>query len=167
MDLKDTRWPCLDGGYRRPYDASRALRCLQICPESGFKDIWDELWNELHHQSDVGLASYAAVLPLVEICAERGILMAQPFSLIAWIENCRRRPGNPALPDWLTDEYFLAQQRAVVYLSGQISMSWPDELTRSYLALVAQMKSQDHLLPFLLEFEADELEKMRAGYERG
>lgn len=120
----------------------------------------------MHHQSDVGLASYAAVLPLVEICAERGILAGEPFGLIAWIESCRHLSHNPSLPDWMGDEYFLAQQRVVFYLSGQMGMSWSQELTRSYLALVAQMKNQEHLVPFLIDFGADELEEMREIYER-
>jgi hypothetical protein len=33
--------------------------------------VWDELCNELHHQGDVGLASYAAIPQLVRISEER------------------------------------------------------------------------------------------------
>jgi hypothetical protein len=56
MSLDDLRWQELHGGYRVPFDASELLRRL----EQG-QDIWDELWQELHHQGDVGEASYAAV----------------------------------------------------------------------------------------------------------
>src|SRR6185369_13444933 len=32
---------------------------------------WDELWNELHHQGNVGEASYAAVTPVQILYGER------------------------------------------------------------------------------------------------
>jgi hypothetical protein len=54
--LTDTIWRELQGGYRIPYDASKTL----VRMERG-ESVWEELWNELHHQGDVGVASYAAI----------------------------------------------------------------------------------------------------------
>ncbi|HEY0686085.1 MAG TPA: hypothetical protein VGD45_27325 [Steroidobacter sp.] len=62
MSLDDERWRQLKGGYRVTYDPSGALKLL----ESGV-DVWGELWDELHHQGDVDVASYAAVPHLVRI----------------------------------------------------------------------------------------------------
>lgn len=67
LALDDPRWKTLEGGYRVVYDASIALARL----ERG-EDVWKELWNELHHQGDVGESSYAAVPHLVRIAAARG-----------------------------------------------------------------------------------------------
>ena len=65
LSLEDKTWKELHGGYRIPYDASAALRSMQ-----DGKDVWDELWNELHHQGDVGVALYPAVAELVRIAGD-------------------------------------------------------------------------------------------------
>jgi hypothetical protein len=59
LPLDDPRWKILTGGYRVPYDVSVPLGKLFEQGES--KELWDELWQELHHQGDIGPASYAAV----------------------------------------------------------------------------------------------------------
>ena len=61
MILSDPKWEGLEGGYRIPYDPRPVLSKLA----SGIEvdHAWDELWNELHHQGDVGEASFAQ-LPL-------------------------------------------------------------------------------------------------------
>jgi hypothetical protein len=64
LPLFDAKWAKLTGGYRVPYDPSAALSRL----EQG-QDVWPELWNELHHQGDVGEDSDAAVPHLVRIAA--------------------------------------------------------------------------------------------------
>lgn len=66
LSLTDPIWLELQGGYRMPYDASKALAQME-----GGESVWDELWNELHHQGDVGVASYAAIPQLVRISEAR------------------------------------------------------------------------------------------------
>lgn len=90
LNLDDPKWKELNGGYRTPYDASIALREL----EAG-EDAWDELWQELHHQGDVGEASYAAVPHLVRIAGAASEIDRNLFSLVATIEIERHRGGNP------------------------------------------------------------------------
>lgn len=51
-------WGELEGGYRQRYDPRPAFAALA----DGHGD-WDELWQELHHQGDVGVASYSVSLP--------------------------------------------------------------------------------------------------------
>jgi hypothetical protein len=65
MDLNDPRWKSMEGGYRPHYDPRPALETLSQDP--GSAAAWDELLNELHHQGDVGHASYAALPVLVDI----------------------------------------------------------------------------------------------------
>jgi hypothetical protein len=82
--LDDPIWETLVGGYKLPYNAAPLLCEL----ESGLGDtegIWEEFWNELHHQGDVGTASYAAVLHLVRICIKRDIMDWNAFALVAVI----------------------------------------------------------------------------------
>ena len=62
MTLNDNLWKELQGGYRMDYDASVPLRQLEQTTD---KKYMDELWIELHHQGDVGLASYLSLPQLV------------------------------------------------------------------------------------------------------
>src|SRR5437870_3276476 len=105
LSFDDPRWAELKGGYRVKYDPRPALQAL----ESGqVAAAWQELWNELHHQGDVGESSYAAVPHLVRIggrvCPDDWNL----YSIIAVIEECRAETDNPPLPDWIADSYFRA-----------------------------------------------------------
>src|SRR5690242_20920662 len=56
MEYDDPRWVGLQGGYRIPYDPRNALHSLEA--NTNVEKVWEELWTELHHQGDVGEASY-------------------------------------------------------------------------------------------------------------
>lgn len=85
--MEDEKWIGLEGGYRGcQYDPRPALTRLRAGDESA----WTELWNELHHQGDVGLASYAVVPQLVRIHRDRDIPDWQTYALIGTIEVCRQ-----------------------------------------------------------------------------
>src|SRR5262245_8760467 len=100
LPLDDPRWRDLRGGYKTPYDASAALRRL----EAG-EDNWDELSEELHHQGDVGEASYAAVPHMVRIAKLRPHRDWGFYSLVSIIEVERHRRSNPEIPQWLVPDY--------------------------------------------------------------
>lgn len=55
MDLRDPRWAGLCGGYRIPYDPGDALTAIRT--GGGADAAWQELWENLYHQGDVGEAS--------------------------------------------------------------------------------------------------------------
>jgi hypothetical protein len=55
ISFKDRRWEKLLGGYRTAFDPRPALQNLES--DVHVKDAWHELWEELHHQGDVGEAS--------------------------------------------------------------------------------------------------------------
>jgi hypothetical protein len=96
LSLTDPIWHQLEGGYRIPYDASKALARME-----GGETVWNELWNELHHQGDVGVASYAVIPQLVRISEARRGIDWNLYALAATIEIERLRKNNPPLPDWL------------------------------------------------------------------
>jgi len=98
LPLFDPKWASLLGGYRVPYDPSDALSRL----EQG-EDAWDELWRELHHQGDLGEASYAAVSHLVRIAAQAHQRDWNFYGLVSTIEFERHKSSNPHCPTgWLT-----------------------------------------------------------------
>jgi hypothetical protein len=131
LSLTDPIWPELEGGYRVLYDASKALAQME-----GGESVWDELWNELHHQGDVGAASYAAIPQLVRISVGRRCDW-NLYAFAATVEIERHRKNNPPLPDWLASSYKAAWDRLVKLALSDLAGK-PDELTlRSALSVVA------------------------------
>ncbi|MDH2433788.1 hypothetical protein QCD60_14540 [Pokkaliibacter sp. MBI-7] len=106
LSYEDKKWNELIGGYKTLYNPVSALKMLERDPAS--KKAWDELWNELHHQGDVGSASYAAIPELVRIHQEVQFPASNFYSLASTIEIERHRKSNPLLPEWLEPSYFSA-----------------------------------------------------------
>ena len=104
IKLDDSIWNTFIGGYRTPYNASVRLQELENGSDNA-DEIWEEFWNELHHQGDVDIASYAVVPQLVRICIKRQLLDWNVFALVATIEECRVFGENPKLPQWLEGDY--------------------------------------------------------------
>jgi len=90
----------LNGGYGVPYDPSPTLEKLTSSREQAIS----ELWENLYHQGDVGLASYASVPTLVQ---------AGELSLVSAIEVARQSKSNPELPDFLKTDYNQALKQAL------------------------------------------------------
>ncbi len=106
MELTDKIWQEFDGGYKVPYDASVLLRQLEQTNDTDkIKEIWEELWNELHHQGDVGLASYMAIPQLARIGKSKRLCDWNLFGLCCVIEQQRHLGDNPTLPVEFRDYY--------------------------------------------------------------
>ncbi len=106
LSFDDPRWSEMKGGYKVPFDPRPLLRKLAHDPDVG--PVWSELWNELHHQGDVGEASFAAVLYIVKFYCDGGVSDWNAYAIIAVIELARNQSGNPDVPDLLRDDYFNA-----------------------------------------------------------
>jgi predicted N-acyltransferase len=65
LSFDDERWNHLTGGYKTPFDARPFLRRLENQQDT--ETAWQELWEELHDQVDVGDASYAAIPELLRV----------------------------------------------------------------------------------------------------
>ena len=115
LAFDDPRWDALHGGYRISYELRPAL--TRLGTPSGVDAAWTELWDGLHHQGDVGEASYAAVPQLVHIHAERHVPDWNTFALVTWIEIVRQRNENPPVPDWLRVPYDAAGERSSSWTS--------------------------------------------------
>ena len=153
----DERWGGLEGGYRMPIDVRPLLRKLETGDEAA---AWDGLWEELHHQGDVGPASYAAIPHIVRICRDRGLVDWNAFAMVGVIELARTEPGNPELPDWLRDGYFEAIQRLAEFGASHVLKASDSETLRSILAILAIAKGERVYGNFLLKYCADELSEM-------
>ena len=135
ISLDDPKWRELQGGYRVLYDASVPLRRL----EAG-EDVWGELWQNLHHQGNLGNASYAALPHLVRIARGLPIRDWKFYSLVSVIEVERHRKSNPPLPAWLANDY-IAALRGMLDLALDDLRRTDDRLTiRSILGAIALAK---------------------------
>jgi hypothetical protein len=97
LHLDDPRWLEYRGGYNRAV--------LNIVPflrklESGVvkEDDWDILWDDLHHQGDVGEASYAVVPYLAQYARTAQVIAWHVFGFAAIVELERTENRNPPVP---------------------------------------------------------------------
>ncbi len=154
MDYDDPRWSGLAGAYGRPYDPRPALKRLEAQPDCA--EAWEELWNELHHQGDVGEASYAAVPVLVAIRKRTRSPGWNLYALAATIEVERHRAANPPLPEWLEQDYRCSWQD-LLSLALDDLRSTPDPLLlRSALSVVALAKGNVELGALLIMLDESE-----------
>lgn len=156
--LEDPRWIGLLGGYRVPYDPRSALQSL--AQGNQVEAAWAELWQELHHQGDVGEASYAAVPALVRAYTNRGVPDWNAYALVATIEDARRSPANPEMPVWLRDSYDEALHQLAEAGLQELRDAKAPELVNSIIAILAQSKGQPLLARFAVVFTEDERRKI-------
>src|SRR5262245_25281525 len=97
LSLDDDRWLTLTAGYRTPIDLRPLLRQLESATDA--HPVWDELWQELYHQGDVGPGSFVAVPHLVRIHAARGVVDWNTYAIVSIIELARGSDANPDVMD--------------------------------------------------------------------
>lgn len=154
LSLEDRKWQQLHGGYRVPYDASVALRSMQ----DGV-DVWDELWQELHHQGDVDIASYASVPQLVRIASSTIALDWNFYGLLATIEISRYRKCNPAMPTWLKADYDDAWAQAFALALVDLDSKIDNPTTTAILVVLALAKGELKLGAMLSGLDESELDE--------
>jgi hypothetical protein len=146
MELDDRIWATLEGGYKIPYNASRPLKRLRDATrQDEFAPIFAELWDNLHHQGDVGIASYLAIPPLVLICINKKSLDWNFIGLCVLIENCRLEAHNPELPDEYHHSYFESLIQFERYLLLNFKSITDQTALRLSLALFATVNGQPDL----------------------
>ena len=155
MEIDDERWAGLHGGYRVPYDPREAIRKLA----SGDTTAWEELWQELHHQGDVGEASYAAVPEIVRLHRTRGVADWNTYALAASIEEARHNEDNPALPEWLRWDYEAAWRELEALALREFSAATDQEMIDSIIVVLALRKRRMTLarMAMLTEDERQEM----------
>jgi hypothetical protein len=160
LSFEDSRWSGMEGGYRMLFDPRPLLKKLEAGERTD--EVWCEIWDELHHQGDVGEASFAAVPHLVKICRDQGLLDWNLFGIVSIIELARNEGGNPDVPDWLKDGYFAAiRALAEIALSVFPSIHNP-ETVRAILSILAIEKGLRTHARFLVNYSDDELAEMES-----
>jgi hypothetical protein len=137
----DDRWAGLTGGYRRVYDPRKAIRRLA----EGDSSAWEELWQELHHQGDVGEASYAALPALTRVHRDRAVSDWNIYALAVLIEVARHNPGNPPVPTWMLRSYEAAWRDLEMMALNELPQATGDDLIHSLFAALAVAKGRPTL----------------------
>lgn len=155
ISLEDARWRDMTGGYRTPFDPRPLLKRLETDTET--KEVWQQLWDELHHQGDVGDASFAAVPFLVHGYRERGESGWNTFAIVAIIELARKQGTNPDVPQWIADDYFQAIRRLAEIGTEEVSRADTPEDVRAILSVIAIQKGLRAHAKFLVNYSEAEL----------
>ncbi len=157
IDLNDSKWEQLKGGYKVPYNPAPALKRLES--NQNVEDVWKEFWNELHHQGDIGDASYAVVPYLVKIKKIGAVFDWNFYALIFTIEFERHRKTNPKIPSWLIEEYKSALN-SLFNISTTDLQRATDELTiRAITALLLLLKKQYKLADYVGHADPSEIDE--------
>lgn len=158
LPLNDDKWKKLEGGYKTPYDASIPLKKLkQAKNKEEINLVFTELWNELHHQGDVGLVSYYSVPHLINIIQDKKLYDFNAIGLVTTIE-IQRHKDNPKLPQELEEEYLHSIQIKLPELIKQIiAYKWDETLTAIILAALAASKGHIEMADAILKMEDPDL----------
>lgn len=155
LSLTDKRWSDLKGGYRATFDPRPLLAKLEN--EVDTEATWKELWEELHHQGDVGDASYAAVPHLVRIYRQHPTVDWNTYAIVAVIELARDEKRNPKIPAWLEKGYFAAIQELADVARSEIGQAKDFDVVRAMLSILALSKGMRTHARFLVNYSEDEL----------
>ena len=141
-----------------PYDASIALKKMEAVESNKeIDEIFKELWNELHHQGDVGLASYFSLPHLIRISKEKKLVDYNVFGLVAVIET-ERHDNNPKLPSEFEAEYLQTIREGVPDLVKLIIQNnWDATLSSTVMAALAAVKGHIEMAKAILKMEDSDL----------
>ena len=155
LSFEDSRWKELKAGYRTPIDLRPLLQRLESDRDA--KATWDEIWQELYHQGDIGEGSLVAVPHLVRIHRQRGVPDWNTYALAAAIELARGQDGNPDVPDWSREAYDQALRDLAQIGFEDLPRAADQETVRSILAILAIVHGARTYGRILVEFTEDEV----------
>jgi len=124
----------LTDGYNNEYEIQDILNRFATGIED--KQCWEEVWDDLHHQGDIGTASYATLIELVDIYKARERTF-EIFSFASVIEECRNIAPNPQPPNFLNDRYQACREQLKLLAFEDITTKTSVPLLHSILSFLA------------------------------
>jgi hypothetical protein len=158
ISLEDVRWSNITGGYKTPLDPRPLLKRLDT--DSDTTEVWHELWDELHHQGDIGDASFASVPFIVESYRQRSMLDWNPYAIVAIIELARNEGENPDVPEWIADDYFHAIRSLAEIGTAQLFNAKTAEEVRAILSVIAIQRGLRIHGELLLKYSEEEMREI-------
>jgi len=165
LDLNAKDWQEFTGGFRVTYDASKALNSLESLSEPDER-ILDELWENLYHQGDVGIASYASIPHILRIFRAKEWVNYHLPGLVVAVEHARINGDNPELPNWLEKDYFGAVQGTIQYCLLHAGKVTDKNFSRGVLMLAAVLLNDGGAYAMLDEVSIGDEERVVELYYR-
>jgi hypothetical protein len=137
------------------------LRAIELAREPS--ESWNDLWDAIYHQGDIGDSAFAAVPHLVRIHRLHGVVNWNTYALVAAIELARGKRGNPDVPEWAQAAYSEALKELAQQGLAELPESRRPETTRSILGFLAIVFGARTYGRVLLEFTEDELLELERG----
>jgi hypothetical protein len=136
LPLEDPRWATYRGGYNRVlYDAVPLIRRLQR--EGATAEFWEHVWAELHHQGDVGEATYAFVPYLVDYQTHQREIDEQLFHFCVLVDLQQPQNNNPPIPPELEFSYARALQALPVIGAQMLKRGAAEHVVMGVTAAIA------------------------------
>jgi len=158
LDFDDPHWIGLKGEYKMPFDPRPLLQ--RLGSEKDIGPVWSELWDELHHQGDVGEASFAAVPHIVKIYCNRGTPDWNAYAMVSVIELARGKDGNPDVPEWLEEDYLRAIDALAAKGISELPKARDPDLCREILGIIALAKGLRNHAHWLTNYSEEEMGQM-------
>jgi hypothetical protein len=160
ITLDNHLWKTLEGGYKILYDVSIPLKKLeQATDEKEIEEVWTELWNELHHQGNVGIASYLALPQLVRIAVNKDLYNWNLLGICSTIEQQRHLGDNPQLPGEYQDYYNDGLEVLKQFVIANINRKTDETTFRIALSTLAVCEGKINLSKAIGELEDDVLKE--------
>jgi hypothetical protein len=159
ISFEDARWLDMTGGYKTHFDPRPLLMRLEA--DGDTTEVWHELWDELHHQGDVGEASYAAIPFLVQSYRRKHVSHWNTYAMVAMIELARKEEKNPDVPQWISDDYFQAIRILGEIGATEVLNAQPED-ARAILSIIAINKGLRVHGKFLVNYSEDEMTEIES-----
>ncbi len=154
LPLDDPRWGTYRSGYRVPFDAVPLIR--KLLAYGATEEFWEEVWGDLHHQGDLGEASYAIIPYLVEHQSHQRRLDEQLCHYCAVVELARLEDGNPPIPPEIELAYADALKRLPVLCAERTSRGCSEATVMGVAAVTALAAGHRTLARAYLDFGRDD-----------
>ncbi len=164
LRLDDARWSAYRTGYNRvPFDLRPFLNAL--LSGSVAESQWTVLWDELHHQGDVGELSYATVPYLVAYAERARPIVWHAFGFPAVVEIARLdNPKNPPVPDELQPAYSESFSRLADIALRRGEGSWDPLCFEPVMACIALAYNRPKHAELYLDATEHEIAEFFRGY---
>ncbi|MCR9234932.1 MAG: hypothetical protein NXI29_28385 [bacterium] len=141
LSLDDPRWRSYKTAIGADFDVASMLG--QLLKSGPTKQLWDECWNYLVYQGEIGEVSYAAVPYLADLIRNSSEIDWNSVALISEIELAR--PDGPDIPAELQEDYMQTIASMPLVLSQHPQRQWDELTTRCAASCIALAKGQREL----------------------
>jgi hypothetical protein len=151
LELDDRAWSRLRTAYGPATEIPALLHALFSPTVSD--EIWEQVWSNLCHQSDVYTATYAALPHIVAAARGRPALeQASYLHFVAYAVACASRPNAPGLPgEFANDVAGALSEAAELALQGLRARPIDRDAVKIFCAAVAAARGDVDLTIDFLE----------------